>query len=211
MAIPLYGQLHTISYLIPTVTGLWRFRSLSRAMRVLTILCLFSCLDIVAQYFLGLWLGNNLILSHFYVALELVLLCLVFYWSVPAGSTRSTILTIGGLFIAVWVADLIFFFNPMQINTLTQMVERVALIVMAAVTLQSTMRDETIRQFERPVYWVAISVMLYSAGSLMAVGLGNQLLSLGIRYFDIAWNINWTLIIIANLLYTKGLLCKSNP
>jgi hypothetical protein len=211
MAIPLYGQIHTISYLLPTVTGFWRFRSLNRAMRVLTILCLFSCLDIIAQYFLALWLGNNLILSHFYVALELSLLCLVFYWSVPAGSTRITLLVTGSIFIVVWAADLIFFFDPQHINTLTQMVERIALIVMAIVTLQATMRDETTSLLERPIYWAAISVILYSAGSLMAVGLGNQLMSLGYSYFEIAWDINWTLIIIANLLYMKGLLCKSNP
>jgi hypothetical protein len=139
------------------------------------------------------------------------LLCLVFYWSVPARSARTALLVTGSIFVVMWAADLIFFFDPQHINTLTQMVERIALIVMAIITLQVTMRDETTNLLERPIYWVAISVILYSAGSLMAVGLANQLMSLGYKYFEIAWDINWTLIIIANLLYMKGLLCKSIP
>ncbi|MCX6143174.1 MAG: hypothetical protein NTZ35_08140 [Ignavibacteriales bacterium] len=208
MSIPLYCKIHYVSFLIPTVTGFTRFSSLTKAMRILTVLCFFSCFDVVTQYLVSLWLGNNLFLSHFYIVLELGMICAVFYFSIMPQRTRNTLLTIGGMFVVFWAADLIFYFNPKEINTLTQMVQRMLLIVMSMITLQALMRDETSSLVERPVFWVAISVVLYATATLMAVGLGNQLLALGQTYFDVAWNINWTFIIITNLLYTKALMCK---
>ena len=112
-------------------------------------------------------------------------------------------------FVIFWVSDLIFFYTPGQINTVAQLVDRILLIVMSIITLQAVIKDEASSLFERPVFWAAISVILYSAGTLMAVGLGNQLMALGRSYFDVAWDINWTFIIIANILYARGMLCKS--
>jgi hypothetical protein len=210
MPIPVYGQIHVVSYLVPTTVGIARFSSLGRAMRILTALTVFACADVALQYFVALWTGSNLIISHLYVVLESSMLCAVFYWSVPLRSTRNTLLMLGGTFVVLWATDMIFFFNPNEINTVTQLAVRIILIVMSAVTLQAIARDERSGMFERPVFWVSIAVILYSATTLMVVGLGNQLLALGISYFDVAWDINWTFIIIANILYAKGMLCKSH-
>jgi hypothetical protein len=211
MPLPLYCKIHLVSYIIPTTVGIVRFSSLGRAMRVLTILSILTCIDVAAQYVVALWLGSNLFISHFYVVVEFLMLCAVFYWSVPLKRTKNTILMVGGAFIVFWAVDLVFFFNPHEINTVTQMVERILLIVISTITLQGVVRDERSSLFQRPVFWAANSVILYSAGTLVAVGLGNQLMALGMDYFLFAWNINWTLIIIANLLYAKGMLCKSEP
>jgi hypothetical protein len=178
-------------------------------MRILTVLSILSCIDVAAQLLVALWMGNNLFIMHFYVVLEFVMLCAVFYWSVPLKSTQNTLLMVGAAFVVFWAVDLIFFYNPGEINTVAQLVERILLIVNSVITLQALMKDERSSLLQRPVFWAAISVMLYSAGTLVAVGLGNQLMSLGTDYFIFAWNINWTLIIIANILYAKGMLCKS--
>jgi hypothetical protein len=77
------------------------------------------------------------------------------------------------------------------------------------VTLHAAVKDEKSHLLERPVFWVAMGVLLYASGTLLVLGLSNHLLQLGKPYFDVAWHINWSLLIIANLLYTKGMLCKS--
>jgi ABC-type transport system involved in multi-copper enzyme maturation permease subunit len=104
---------------------------------------------------------------------------------------------------------MVFFRDPDHINSGMAMISRTFLIVMALVTLQSAIKDEKLHLLERPVFWVVMGVVLYSAGTLLVVGLSNQLLELGVPYFVVAWHINWSLLIIANLLYTKGMLCKS--
>jgi hypothetical protein len=173
------------------------------------MLCVLACVDVAAQHFVALWMGNNLFLSHFYVVLEFLMLSAVFYWSVPLKSTKNVLLMAGAAFVVFCAADLIFFYDPNQINTVLQLVDRIILIVMSIITLQAVMRDEGSSLFQRPVFWAAISVILYSAGTLMAVGLGNQLMALGWSYVVFAWDINWTLIIIANILYARGMMCKS--
>jgi hypothetical protein len=58
------------------------------------------------------------------------------------------------------------------------------------------------------LFWVAMAVALYSAGTLILLGLSNDLLKLGVPYFKAGWVFNWSLLIIANLFYAKAMLCK---
>jgi hypothetical protein len=209
MAIPVLGQIHFIGYVVPATAGIIRFPRLSRAMRILTLLCVLACIDIAAQYLVALWGMKNYFLSDYYRVIEVSLLCVVFYLSSVSKGTRIVLRVLGILFVVIWVLDMIFFRDPDRINSGMAMISRTFLIVMALVTLQSAIKDEKSHLLERPVFWVVMGVVLYSAGTLLVVGLSNQLLELGVPYFVVAWHINWSLLIIANLLYTKGMLCKS--
>jgi hypothetical protein len=209
MAIPVLGQIHFIGYVIPATAGIIRFPRLSRAMRILTLLCVLACIDIAAQYLVALWGMKNYFISDYYRVIEVSLLCVVFYLSTVSKGTRIVLRGLGILFVVIWVVDMIFFRDPDRINSGMAMTSRTFLIVMALATLHSAIKDERSHLLERPVFWVVMGVVLYSAGTLLVVGLSNQLLALGKVYFDVAWHINWSLLIIANLLYTKGMLCKS--
>jgi hypothetical protein len=55
---------------------------------------------------------------------------------------------------------------------------------------------------------VGTAVLLYSSGTLLLLGWSNQLAKSGMDTFITAWQINWVLLIMANLFYMKGLLCK---
>lgn len=209
MAIPVFGQIHAVSFLIPAAAGIKRFSKLSRAMRLLTVLCVLACIDIAVQLLVA-WGGmKNYFLSDYYRVIEVCLLCVVFYLSTVSKGTRIVLRVLGILFVVIWVLDMVFFRDPDHINSGMAMISRTFLIVMALVTLQSAIKDERSHLLERPVFWVVMGVVLYSSGTLLVVGLSNQLLDLGVPYFVVAWHINWSLLIIANLLYTKGMLCKS--
>jgi len=81
-------------------------------------------------------------------------------------------------------------------------------MTMAAIVIWTQIKDERSTMLERSVFWVAAAVILYSTGTMAVLGLGNFLMKLGRPYFVAAWHINWTLIIVANIFYTKGMLCK---
>jgi hypothetical protein len=104
---------------------------------------------------------------------------------------------------------MIWFYDPDHIDSAMAIVSRILLIVMSLVTLQAAMRDEQSHLTARPIFWVVIGVILYSSGTMLVFGLSNQLLKLGETYFIVAWHVNWSLLIIANLAYTRGMLCKS--
>jgi hypothetical protein len=209
MAIPVFGQIHAVSFLVPAATGIIRFSKLCRAMRVLTILCVFACIDIAAQLLVGLWGMKNYFVSDYYRAVEVSLLCVVFLFSVGSKGTRIILGVLGVLFMVIWMVDMIYFYHPDHINSGMAMASRAFLILMSLVTLQTAIKDEKSHLMQRPVFWVVMGVAVYSSGTLLLLGLSNHLLKLGQPYFVVAWHINWSLLIIANLLYTKGMLCKS--
>jgi succinate dehydrogenase hydrophobic anchor subunit len=209
MNIPVFGQIHAVSFLVPVITGIIRFSKLRPAMRVLTVLCILACIDIAAQLLVGFWGMKNYFVSDCYRLIEVSLFCTVFFLSLASRRPRMTLGALGILFALFWTVYMSWFYDRAHINSILAMVSRVFLLVLSLVTLQALQEDEKTRLVDRPVFWVAAGVAVYACGTLLLLGLSNQLLKLGLPYFVFAWHINWFLLIVANLLYTKGLLCKS--
>jgi hypothetical protein len=209
MTIPVFGQIHALSFLIPATVGSVRFARSNRAMRILAVLCVLACLDVAGQLFLGARSVRNYFISDYYRVIETSLLCAVFYSSVAAKGIRRVLIVLGILFVLIWGTDMIWFNNPDQYKSGMAMISRTFVLVMSLMTLQATLKDEGSRLVDRQIFWIAMGAVLYSSGTLLVVGLSNQLLQLGQSYFIVAWHINWALLIIANLFYTKGFLCKS--
>ncbi len=209
MAIPIFGQIHLASFLIPASAGVTKFRTLNKAMRILAVLCLFACLDVILQVLLSMRNVKNYFISDYYRVIETSFLCAVFYYSVAPKGVRDVLRGLGIIFAVIWGADVIWFNSHDQISSGMAMISRAFVLAMSLIALQATLRDERSNLVERPIFWVAMGAILYSSGTLLLVGLSNQLLALGQSYFVAAWHINWTLLIIANLFYTKGMLCKS--
>jgi hypothetical protein len=209
MAIPVFGKLYALSIFIPAIIGVMRYGRLGRAMRILSVLCVLAGIDVGVQLFLGLNHVKNYFISDYYRVVETSILCAVFYFSIAPKRGRTLLMGLGVLFVAIWVADMIWFNNSEHMNSGMAMISRMFVLVMSLITFQQTLKDERRHLVERPVFWVAMGAILYSCGTLLVVGLSNQLLQIGKTIFDVAWHINWSLLIIANLFYTKGILCKS--
>ncbi len=209
MTIPVLGQICALSLFVPATAGVTRFAGSSTAMRILAVLCVLGCLDVAAQLFLGARSVRNYFISDYYRVVETSLLCAVFYYSVAPKEVRNVLRGLGILFVVIWGADMIWFNNPEQYRSGMAMISRTIILVMSLFTLQATLKDERPHLEQRPVFWIAMGAVLYSSGTLLVVGLSNQLLQLGQTYFLVAWHVNWSLLILANLFYTKGILCKS--
>jgi hypothetical protein len=209
MAIPVFGQIHLASFLIPACVGVTKFATLNKAMRILAVLCLLACVDVTLQVFLSMKYVTNYFISDYYRVIETSLLCAVFYFSAASKRVKNVLRVLGILFVMIWVADMLWFNKPDHINSGMAMISRTFVLVMSLITLQATLKDERPHLLGRPVIWIAMGVVLYVCGTMLVLGLSNKLLELGKTYFDVAWHINWTLLIIMNLFYTKGMLCRS--
>jgi hypothetical protein len=208
MNIPILGQIHAFSFLVPATAGIMRFARTNRAMRILAVLCVFACLDAAGQLFLALRHVKNYIVSDYYAVVETSLLCAVFYFSVTSKEVRNVLRILGVAFFVIWAVDTIWFNDHDQINSGMAMISRIFVLAMSLITLQATLKDERAHLMNQPVFWIALGTILYSCGTILVLGLSNKLLALGKAYFDVAWHFNWSLLIIANLFYTKGMLCK---
>jgi hypothetical protein len=208
MAIPVFGQIHLASFLIPASVGVAKFATLNKAMRILAVMCLVACLDVALQVFLSMKYVKNYFISDYYRLIETSFLCAVFYFAVASRKVRNVLRGFGILFVVIWIVDMNWFNNPDHMNSGMAMISRVFVLGMSLITLQTTMKDERPHLVQRPVFWIALGAILYSTGTLLIVGLSNQLLQLGPTYFIVAWHVNWSLLIIVNLFYAKGMLCK---
>ncbi len=208
MPTPTLGYVAAWSYVIPVAAGITRLRVLSTALKVFLILCVLSALQVGAQYVLGARGISNYFLLNYFVALEFILIILVYSLSTSSRGVRAVLSACAILFLVYWIVDLIFWNDPTRISSVAAVAANILLIVASVAILQSATRDTTTRLADRPIFWVATGVAVYAAGSLLVLGFSNELLKLGVEYFDVGWHINWSLIILSNLLFAKGLLCR---
>ena len=209
MAIPLMGYVAAGSYVVPAAAGLIRFKALNTAMKVFAGLSVLTFLEIVAQYCVALMGHSNYYVINSYAAIECAGFLTVFILSSGTKVIRRILTFSIVLFLAFCVVDKIYVEDPSQINSLLAVIARILLIATSLVVLQSASRDLATRLFERAIFWVTTGVVLYSAGTLVVLGLSNRLLAMGVFYFTVAWYVNWILILIGNGFFVKAFLCRT--
>jgi hypothetical protein len=194
--------------LIPAAVGISNFRRLERGMRLLALLCVLACIQLIAENVVALVYENNYFLVDYYTIVEFSLLAAVFYFSIDSKFSRQMIAVLFSAFFIYWFINMVQRPDPHAINTKLAMVSRVFLIAVSLIGFQYSLKGGASEISKMPIFWVSFAVVLYSAGTLIVFGLSNQLLELGRPYFDIAWHINWGLLIVVNLMYSKGMLCR---
>lgn len=205
---PIFGYFHFFSFIIPVAVGIRVFGRLNRAMRVLVVLCALACVNVGLQFLLSLWRIRNYIVADFYRMVEVLLLCGVFCLAVRRAPVRRVLASLALIFAIVWAVDFASSNGHEHLNSSMAMTSRMFLLVMSLITLHSEVKSERTTLAERSVFWISAAVALYSSGTFMVLAFSNYLLKLGRPYFDVAWHINWGLLIVANLMYTKGMMCK---
>ena len=208
MANPFFGYVHLFSFVVPAAVGIWVYARLNRGMRLLVVLCILACANVGLQFGLSLWRITNYIVADCYRVVEVSLITGVLYLSSTLERARLVITCIGVIFALIWIGDMAWLNDHDHINSGMAMISRMFLIVMSLITLYAEVMSERSNLAERSVFWISVGVALYSSGTLLAVASSNYLLGLRRAYFDVAWHFNWGLLVVANLMYTKGIMCK---
>jgi len=209
MSIPLLGYIYFGASFVPVVVGLYRYRTIPGPMKILTLLCILSLVIAAIEFILGRLKIPNQFLANYYVPVELLLIALIYFLSMKTAKERKLIGGGVALFMLVWMMDKIFIEVPDQMNSNIAAVSRLFLIALSILMISAIARDETSTLSDKSIFWVAVGVIVYSTGTFIIAGVGSRLLKIDVSLFVIAWHVNWVLLIVANLLYTKGLLCKS--
>lgn len=209
MKIPTLAIIAAITYLIPLIAGMSRFKWLNRTMRVFLLLCLCSCLEVFSEYILSVKKINNLFLINYYFLLDDLFLSVVYSLSIEERKTKWIILTLALLFACIWIVDKMYFAVPGQMNTEMGVTSRIFIIVASIVIVLALMKKTNTLLIDDPVFWVATGSVIYSTGVLLIIGLGNELIKIGSFYFYVAWHINWSLAIVANLMFTRSFYCRA--
>lgn len=197
------------SSLLPAIVGMIRYRKIDKAMKLFAVFSVVGVLNLGLELILGMFKIRNYFLSDLYFLIEVPFIAAIYYMSIAAPFARRILRISSLLFIIVWVVQKCFFANPQQLSSDLAMITAIFLIAMSILTLNAYSKAATSRLMDGSVFWVLTGTIVYYAGSFAVMGLSNELLKMGLEYFEIAWYINWILFITSMLLYSKGLMCRS--
>ena len=196
------------SFFVPMIIGLVRYKNLEKGVRALVVLCVANCCQTTLSFVLSMIRVRNLELLNDYRPVEIVLLGAVFYLLVQSRLVQRIVVACVALYVLVWLADKFTLDDPSQLNNRMAMLSRLIAIIISIAALYSGQKSLSGSFLRSSLFWVGTAVLLYSSGTLLLLGWSNQLAKSGMDTFITAWQINWVLLIMANLFYMKGLLCK---
>jgi len=209
MKIPIMGLIAAWSTVVPAILGAWRYKQLDKPMKQFAVFSIIGVINVGSEFLLSRLGINNYFLSDLYFLLTVPFLGFLYYQSVFAPVSRRILKVSSVLFVLIWVGQKLFFADPTRISSDLAMITALFVVVMSIVTFNAFVKMTTSPLTQLPLFWVLTGTIVYYAGSFAVIGLSNQLLHLGMTYFEIAWHVNWILIVVSMLMYSKGFLCKS--
>jgi hypothetical protein len=206
--IPILALAAIASFFIPSAVGIFRFRSLTTSVKLFAMFYFLTCAEELVELYLALNHIHNIFLINYSFLIEPVFLSVVYFVWAKEKWLKQLIAIPGILYIMIWLANKLYFGSPDEVNNPMAMASRIVLISVSIFVLHSMMKDVDIVLFAEPLFWISTGWILYSTGVLLIYGLSADLLKAGVKYFTSAWYINWSLAIVSNLMFTKGLICK---
>jgi len=209
MKLPIMGHIAVWSTVIPAVVGVWRFGRLDKAMKYFAAFCVVSVVNVFLEVLLGRLGIRNYFVSDLYFLVAVPFFGIVYHFSIKARVARNVLKLCTALFVLVWLIQKAAFWDPNQLSSTLAMVTALFLVIMSIVTLNTFLKSSSSRLTGEPIFWVLTGTIVYYSGTFVVMGLGNELLKISLSMFETGWYINWILIVVSMLMYTKGFLCKS--
>ena len=195
--------------LLPSAAGLSRFKKLSPAMKAYALLCALSSLEIAAEFSCALYRRNGIIISNIALGTEAFFILAVYAIAFRMKAVRYMMVALGVLFLIVWVPGSFLLRAFSEFHQEMAIVTRIVILVSSVIALYTVAARTSVSLTDEPLFWITSGNILYATGLIFLLTVNNDLLAFGPPYFAAAWNLNWVLIIIADALFAKGLLCKA--
>lgn len=205
----LLGYTATASFLFPIIAGskrkIWR---VNKALRILFIYQLLIFTQVMVQYALMKLKIDNHFLSDYFHIFEVFIFSTIFYFASFRRFVKNLFISLPIIFLIFLAVSYIFKIENQIPVDVVSVLARIFLIICSVIMLHDIITSSMGQLTLQPFFWIAFGLLLYSATTLVVVGLGKILMSYDRSIFIAAWNINWVMTIVANSLYTKGMLCK---
>lgn len=208
MTIPIFAHVAAGSFVIPAAVGLRYWRSQNFPMKIFIVFCIYSVFHLAAEFTLGRFGISNQFLSNYHQIVELVCILYVYHQWIDNRFFKRLFISFGIVYCLVWLVNKFFYEDPERFSEMITTIALLFLIVSSVIVMNGLIRTSRESIFQHSIFWIALGVLLYSAGTIVVTSYSNEILAMGILYFNILWHINWGFTIIANIMYSKGLLCK---
>jgi hypothetical protein len=204
--LPVLFYAFLLAEIATAIVGGFRYRNLPRPLRILEWLVILSVLEVGVQWPLAYYHINNLWVSHFYTVIELFFVAWVYSLWMKKHQHRIMLALSLSVFFLFWMVSK-FTFEPLSLlNGWTAAFSKILQIMFLLVNI---VKESDVVWTSDARVWVAAGVVIYSAGSLFYYTLFNLMLQVSPDRLRLVLSLNWFLMLVANVLYMRGFLCKS--
>lgn len=208
MNLPVLAYVAEFAFILPVTAGIYRWKKLSKPVKVLTIFFCFSLLIVAGEETLRRMHIHNLFLGKIHQVIEIQ--CFFYlYWKYSSSRVFKDGIQYAGMFyLLFWVVTQVYFDDPDKFNEIIATVANFALIVVSVLSLYELAQQATIPLHKYTMFWISAAIIIYSSGTIIIFSFSNSILALGNTYFSAFWHINWMLIIIVNSMFARSFWCK---
>jgi len=199
----IFDYISSASGLLPLVAFIYNYRYLDKVSKIIGLFLIVSALSDLIQWLLPMWGINNISVVHIFVIINIIFFSIIYYLAFFNGFVKwlTIILCSLALIVAVYFTKDIDAY-PSESNTASSIV---FIILSLIYFFQILSRQEFVHIEKQGLFWFNAAVLFYFSINIFLFMLFNRIPK---EQQASAYIINNITNIIANLLYTIGLLCK---
>ena len=208
MRIPILFYITQLVKIIAALVGGFRYRNLPRPLKILEWLIIVGLVEVGVQWILASHHINNLWTAHLFTLFEFIFVVLMYSIWMQGRQNQLMLVVCLSAFILFWIVSK-FTFEPFSLaDDGTAAISKVMQIAFSAYLLLDIVKENETVWTNDPRFWIATSIIIYAAGSLFWFALFNKMLQISPDLLKRSYSLNWILMIISNLLYVRGFVCK---
>jgi hypothetical protein len=198
----------TISGVFPVVAALFNYKHLNKVLKIASAFFVVSVLfDVALELTKTMTLGNNLPVIHLFVVISILFFTAIYYHAFFRPAVKKTIVIVGAAALLIVIFNAIFIEGIWDYPSISNTVLSVLLIIFSlAYFYQLLNRQEFIHIEKQGLFWINAGVLFYYSINIFLFMIFRQLVL--VHQQEDYYLINNVTNIIANLLFSVGLLCK---
>ena len=208
--LPFGVQLSFVSTLVVILAGFYVYVRLGKESKIFLLYQIISLLTSTAMVYLALNDISNLWLTHLFTPVQFGFLMWVLSSWQEKPTVKRLFQAIVPAFIFVWAIAAIFVEHKNEFNTFSRPTESILLIIASGYTLYQVNKEKVESLLSQPSFWIGSGTLIYFTGMVILFTVTNVLLRSSEETLRTAWIVNWTMNVVANLLYAGGFLCQKS-
>lgn len=206
----LFARISVITIVLPLAVAIWKYRYANNVMRLFSqFIMITACAESAGLYMAGHGI-NNLWLLHFYTIVEFSAFMAFYYMIFPQKRVKQLFKAAIVVFAMADLAYIIAIADLATFNTLFRTIESFTLTIAGIFYFYHALSNDKFQEplEKMPVFWINSGILLYFMGNVFLFMLFNIFLGVSPSQNTSMWTIHAVLNVVANVLFTKGLLCS---
>ena len=203
-----YTYLSIISGVLPVVAALYNYRHLNNVLKIAAVFFLISTMfdwgyEIASHYHVI----NNFPGIHVFIFTGLLFYSVIYYKAFSTLLLKRIVFILSSIGFLVLIISTIFFEGFMDYPSIANTVLSVIVIIFSLIYFyQMLSRQEFVHIEKQGLFWISAGVLLYFATNVFLFMLFKRILE---EHQEDLYMIHTVTNIIANILFTVGILCKT--